>query len=88
MADKKLILTESQFNRIMAESILSESNIDDIVKSRDFEKKVKETVASAIKNDKTIEKDLEQKVKKVVVNCVSELFKTLWQRKSFYENML
>lgn len=83
MADKKLILTESQFNRIMAESILSESNIDDIVKSRDFEKKVKETVASAIKNDKTIER----KIREIVNKTISELFKVLWMRRDFYKDV-
>lgn len=85
---KKLILNESQYEQLMINSILTESNVDDVLRSRELEKKIKDTVAAAIKNDKSLEKDLEKKVKKVVTNCVSELFKTLWQRRSFYENMI
>ena len=88
MASKKIILKESQYEQLMINSILTESTVDDILKSREFEKKIKDTIAVAIKNDKSLEKDLEKKVKKVVTNCVSELFKTLWQRRSFYENMI
>ena len=88
MASKKIILKESQYEQLMINSILTESTVDDILKSREFEKKIKDAIAAAIKNDKSLEKDLEKKVKKVVTNCVSELFKTLWQRRSFYENMI
>ena len=33
-----------------------------------------------------INKDIEKKVKDIVANCVNTLFKTLWQRRNFYEN--
>ena len=37
---KKLILSESQFNRLIVNKILAESNVDDIIKSRELEKKI------------------------------------------------
>jgi hypothetical protein len=48
----------------------------------DIEKIVKDT----IKNDRTTNKDIEKKVKKLVANAVNTLFRTLWQRRNFYEN--
>lgn len=86
MANKKIILSESQYEQLVINSILTESNVDDIIRSRDFEKKIKDTVADAIKNDKSLEKDLEKRIKKIVAKSVSELFRVLWQRKNFYEN--
>ena len=83
---KKLILSESQFNRLIVNKILAESNIDDIIKSRELEKKIKDETISAVKNDKQLEKELETKIKKIVAKSVSELFKVLWQKRMFYEN--
>jgi len=83
---KRVILNESQYEQLMINSLLIESNIDDMLKNRDFEKKIKDIVSTAIKNDKGIEKDLEKRVKKIVAKSVSELFKVLWQRRQFYEN--
>lgn len=83
---RKLILTESQFNQLITNKILTESSISDIVKSHEFEKSIKDAVESTIKNDKNLEKDLEKKIKKIVAKSVSELFKVLWQKKYFYEN--
>lgn len=83
---KKLILNESQFNRLIVNKILAESNVDDIIKSREFEKKIKDETISAVKNDKQLEKELEKKIKKIVAKSVSELFKVLWQKRTFYEN--
>ncbi len=83
---KKLILSESQFNRLIVNKILTESNVDDIIKSRELEKKIKDETISAVKNDKQLEKELEKKIKKIVAKSVSELFKVLWQKRMFYEN--
>lgn len=83
---KKLILSESQFNRLIVNKILAESNVDDIIKSRELEKKIKDETISAVKNDKQLEKELEKKIKKIVAKSVSELFKVLWQKRMFYEN--
>ena len=68
--------------RLMTENIISESNVDDIIKNRDFEKKVKDIAKDAIKNDKELEKE----VKKIVAKSVDTLFKTLWQRSNFYRD--
>jgi len=83
---KKLILNESQFNQLIVNKILTESNIDDIIKSRELERKIKDETISAVKNDKELERELEKKIKKIVAKSVSELFKVLWQKRTFYEN--
>ena len=83
---KKLILSESQFNQLVINKILTESNIDDVIKSRELERKIKDETISAVKNDKELERELEKKIKKIVAKSVSELFKVLWQKRAFYEN--
>ena len=83
MADKKLILTESQMQQLFVNELLTESNIDDILKSRELEKKIKDTTVSAIKNDK----DLERKIREIVNKTISELFKVLWMRRDFYKDV-
>ena len=83
---KKLILSESQFNQLVINKILTESNIDDVIKSRELERKIKDETISAVKNDKELERELEKKIKKIVAKSVSELFKVLWQKRTFYEN--
>lgn len=82
---KRLIINESQFNQLIINGILTESNFDEILKSHELEKKIKDVTSSAIKNDKGLERELEEKVRKVVAKSVSELFKTLWQKKCFWE---
>lgn len=75
---KKLIINESAFNEIVARQILEEN---------DFPKeKIADAVKSVINNDKSVEKDLEKKVKSIVASCVNTLFRTLWQRRNFYED--
>lgn len=43
-------------------------------------------VASSLKNDSTVKKTLEKEVKNIVADSVNMLFKTLWQRRNFYED--
>ena len=83
---KKLILKESQLNQLIINRILTENNVNDIIKSKELEKKIKDETLCAIKNDKLLEKELEKKIKKIVSKSVSELFKVLWQKRNFYEN--
>jgi hypothetical protein len=47
---------------------------------------VENIVKSTFKNDRQLNKDMEKKVKDIVADCVNMLFKTLWQRRNFYEN--
>ena len=47
---------------------------------------VENIVKSTFKSDRQFNKDIEKKVKDIVANCVNTLFKTLWQRRNFYEN--
>ena len=57
----------------MKESELSKTDVTNIVKD-------------TIKNDSQIKKDIEKKVKELVANSVNTLFRTLWQRRNFYED--
>jgi hypothetical protein len=43
-------------------------------------------IKDAIKDDRTINKDIEKKVKALVAQAVNTLFRTLWQRRNFYED--
>lgn len=47
---------------------------------------IAKAVKDALKNDTTISKDLEKKVKSIVASAVNTLFQTLWQRRNFYED--
>jgi 3-oxoacyl-[acyl-carrier-protein] synthase III len=75
---KKVIINESTLkkaiaNQLLEEAGLSKSDVENIVKS-------------TFKSDRQFNKDIEKKVKDIVANCVNTLFKTLWQRRNFYEN--
>ena len=59
--------------QILEEVGMSKSDVEDIVRN-------------VIKNDKQMNKDIEKKVKNIVADCVNMLFKTLWQRRNFYED--
>lgn len=78
---KKLIIEEGMMKRIIANELLSEATNSD-----DLDKKIKAIARDVINNDKQVDKDLEKKVKKIVANAVNTLFKTLWQRRNFYED--
>ena len=58
--------------------ILEENNISksDIISA----------VKDALKNDHGIKKDMEKKVREIVASTVNTLFRTLWQRRNFYED--
>lgn len=75
---KKVIINENMLKRIIAEGIISESELS----KTDVANIVKDT----IKNDAQVKKDIEKKVKELVAGTVNTLFKTLWQRRNFYED--
>ena len=75
---KKVIINENLLKRIIAEGIISESELS----KTDVANIVKDT----IKNDAQVKKDIEKKVKELVAGTVNTLFKTLWQRRNFYED--
>lgn len=79
---KKVIVSESMAKKLVMEGIITEGNIDDILKNQEFNKKVKDIAKDAIKNDK----ELEKQVKKIVAKSVDTLFRTLWQRSVFYQS--
>lgn len=75
---KKVIISEKFLKNIVANQILTESDLskNDIVN----------IVRDTVKNDSQTKKDIEKKVKELVANTVNTLFKTLWQRRNFYED--
>ena len=79
---KKIIITESMAKQLMLNELLNEGVVDDVLKSQDFEKKVKKLAKETQKTDKEIEKI----VKEIIVKCLNKFFKTLWQRSNFYAN--
>jgi hypothetical protein len=75
---KTIIINETTLKKIVEAQLLEESGLN----KSDVEKVVKDT----FKNDKQFDKELEKRVKKIVATSVNTLFKTLWQRRNFYEN--
>ena len=75
---KKVIISEEMLKRITAEQILNESELS--------KTDVTDIVRDTIKNDSQVKKDIERKVKDLVAGTVNTLFKTLWQRRNFYED--
>ena len=75
---KKVIISENTLKKIVANHIIIENNLkkDDIVN----------IVRDTVKNDAQTKRDIEKKVKELVANTVNTLFKTLWQRRNFYED--
>ena len=75
---KKVIINESTLKKAIASQLLEEAGLS--------KTDVENIVKSTIKSDRHLNKDIEKKVKDIVANCVNTLFKTLWQRRNFYEN--
>lgn len=75
---KKVILNESTLRKIVENQLLNEAGLT--------KTEVEDIVKNTVKNNKQLEKDIEKKVKKIVASTVNTLFKTLWQRRNFYEN--
>jgi hypothetical protein len=75
---KKVIISESAMKQIMENQLLEEAGLT----KTDVEDIVKRT----FKSDRQFNKDIDKKIKDVVADCVNMLFKTLWQRRNFYEN--
>ena len=75
---KKNIISESTLKKAIASQLLEEAGLS--------KTDVENIVKSTFKSDRQFNKDIEKKVKDIVANCVNTLFKTLWQRRNFYEN--
>ena len=75
---KKVIINESTLKKIISSQLMNESELS----KTDVTNIVKDT----IKNDSQIKKDIEKKVKELVANSVNTLFRTLRQRRNFYED--
>lgn len=75
---KRVIINESAFKRLVMEQIIEESDLN--------KTEVAKAVRDAFKNDRELNKDIEKKVKALVASAVNMLFRTLWQRRNFYED--
>ena len=75
---KKVIISESTFKKLLAEEIIAESDLS--------KAEVSQMIRDSIKNDKDLNRQIEKKVKSLVAASVNTLFKTLWQRRNFYED--
>lgn len=84
MAGKKIILTESMFNRLLFEETLSKVDVNSLVKSKEF----KDAVYNAVKNSNDVEKDIEKKVRKIVANVMKDLFRGMWERSTIWTNLV
>lgn len=47
---------------------------------------VADAVKDALKNDSSVKSNIEKRVRELVASSVNTLFKTLWQRRNFYED--
>lgn len=75
---RKVIINEEMMKAIIANQILEENGIS--------RSEIISAVKDALKNDSSVNKDLEKKVRKLVASSVNTLFRTLWQRRNFYED--
>ena len=66
--------------------IINESDYKRILIQEKVDKAVADAVSDVLKNDRQVSKDLEKKIRAVVADSVNTLFKTLWQRRNFYED--
>lgn len=81
---KKVILTEAMAKRLMMEEFINEGIVDDVIKSHDFENKVKKIVKDTQKSDK----ELEKQMKDLIAKSLNKFFKVLWQRSAFYADSI
>lgn len=75
---RKVIINEEMMKAIIANQILEENGIS--------RSEIISAVKDALKNDSSVNKDLEKKVRELVASSVNTLFRTLWQRRNFYED--
>lgn len=65
-------------NKIVENQILEANGIN--------KEEIVSAVKDALKNDHSIKSDMEKKVRALVATSVNTLFRTLWQRRNFYED--
>lgn len=75
---KKVIISETMFKNLMVEQMLCEEGLT--------KKDVVDAVKDALKNDRSIKSDMDKRVRELVAATVNTLFRTLWQRRNFYED--
>ena len=84
MAEKKVIISESQMQQLVIEEVMSKSEISSLADNKEF----KDAVAKAMKNNREADKDLEKKVRKIVADSVKTLFRGLWERNNFWTGLI
>ena len=81
---KKVLINESMMKQLMVEEILSKADMASLFNSSDF----KDAVKKSIKDDRNLEKELEEKVRKIVADSVNNLFKGLWEKNNFWKSII
>ena len=84
MASKKVIVNESQMQKLVDEEIMSKADIAALGDNKDF----KDAVNKALKNNHEADKELEKKVRKIVADAVKVLFRGLWERNNFWTGLI
>lgn len=75
---KKIVISETMFKKLLSEEALNEAGLN--------KSDIADAVKDALKNDRSVKSDIEKKVREIVAASVNTLFKTLWQRRNFYED--
>lgn len=75
---KTLIVEESAIKEILVRERLNETSMN--------KSDVSDIVRDTIKNDQQVKKEIEKRIKEQIANSINTLFKTLWQRRNFYED--
>lgn len=75
---RKIIITEQQAVALMPVLLTEE---DGMSKSE-----AAALVRDIMKNDRQVKGEMEKRVREIVAASVNLLFKTLWQRRNFYED--
>lgn len=66
---------------------MNEETMMSLLMESDWSKSdIVKAVKDAIKNDRDVNKEFDKKVKNLVAAAVNTLFRTLWQRRNFYED--
>lgn len=84
MANKKVIINESQAQELIINEIMSKTDIASLLNNSDF----KDAVYKAVKNNREADKELEKKVRKIVADSVKALFRGLWERNNFWTGLI
>jgi len=80
MASKKVIISENMLKRLILSETIAKADIEEILSSKEFDKKMKDAIKS--------NKDIESEIKKIIAQSLTEVLKILWQRNNFWKDLI